>query len=180
MTYKLKELLLKIGSPELEEKRELSWHYFDKEKKDIEAFADLRLLDGGNALVAEQQRFRQDYEDDDGQIHETYVEAFYLHAKKIGENYKVTKLAMDGEEYTNPERQLTELALSMFHSRALDTSIAMLEQSLNKEELCSSFKAASVQDYKAHISEKFNASKLIEKKQTWGVVVPFPKVSRAA
>src|SRR4051812_17593451 len=99
MIYALNDLLTKMGAPEAREKGSMRWHYFDKACQEIGGFAEVRLLDGGQHLVAELKHLRHDYEDDSGENHPSYVESFYLHAVKHGAWYKVTKIAFDGEEY---------------------------------------------------------------------------------
>ena len=135
MFYELKDLLIKMGAPETKEKGHMSWHYFDQDSKEIAGYADVRFIDGDKRLIAEQQHLRRNYEDDHGVVHASYVESFYLHAEKIGAHYKVTKIAFDDEEYQHQQKSIVELGLSIFHSRALDISILMVEQAFNKQDI---------------------------------------------
>src|SRR5437868_2536247 len=131
--YTLHDLLTKMGAPETKEKGHMGWHYFDRATQEITGFAEIRL--SGQALVAELKHLRHNYEDDMGQVHPIYTENFYLHAEKTGARFKVTKVAFDGEEYAHPSKAIIELGLSIFHARALDISILMVEQAFNKQDI---------------------------------------------
>jgi len=170
MFYELKELLIKMGAPETSERGKMSWHYFDKDKKEIEGFATIRFLDDDKSqLVAEQQHLRHNYEDDQGKIHDKYVESFYMYAERIGERYKITKIAFDGEEYQHPQTSIIELGLSLFHSRALDISILMVEQAFNKDDILDRPLYNDSYDF----NNKSAPVAEILKKETWGEVIQF-------
>ena len=165
MLYTLNELLIKMGAPETKEKGSLRWHYFDSAQADIGGFAEVRLVDGGGALVAELKHLRHDREDDFGNVHPFFAESFYMHAKKVGAHYKVTKVAFDGEDYTDPQRSIIELGLSIFHARALDISILMVEQAFNRQDIVQPVTNQNVlcrKDVQA-----------VFRQDAWGVVVPF-------
>lgn len=168
MIYTLHDLLTKMGAPEAAEKGEIRWHYFDKKQAEIGGFAEVRLIDGGKCLVAELKHLRRDYEDDAGKTHTTYIESFYLQARRSGAHYKVTKIAFDGEEYPQPQKAIIELGLSIFHARALDISILMMEQSFNKQDILNPIvdENAQFKNIPANIKEAF-------KREAWGIVVPF-------
>lgn len=179
MLYALNDLLLKMGAPEAAEKGRISWHYFDTEESEMAGSAEIKMIDGGNALTAELKHLRRNYEDDAGRVHSAYEESFYLHAEKNGAYYNVTKIAFDGEEYSHPQKAVVELGLSIFYARALDISILMVEQMFNKQDIFNAVempKAAVAELPKmmvpAHVQKAL-------KKETWGVVIPFP-VRRAA
>lgn len=175
MIYTLNELLTKMGAPETKEKGRLGWHYFDKVEQEVAGFAEIRLINGGQALVAELQRQRHNYEDDAGTVHPTYSESFYLHAEKTGGGYKVTKIAFDGEEYSAPQKPIVELGLSIFHARALEISILMVEQTFNKQDILT-----PVVDEQPQFRGVPVHVKNVLKKETWGTVIPFRPRSSGA
>jgi hypothetical protein len=179
MNYSLEELLMKMGAPETKEKGFIRWHYFDAETGGIAGFAEVRLLDGGKSLVAEMRHPRQDGRGGaeapafdiaagrGGGLHEECVESFYLHAQKTGARYKVTKIAFDGDDYSAPQKSIVELGLSIFHARALDISILMVEQSFNKQDILRPPEAESaVRLQPPPVGDTF-------RKEAWGIVVPF-------
>jgi hypothetical protein len=168
MIYTLNELLTKMGAPEAREKGSLRWHSFDKDKSEITSFAEIRVIDDGRRLIAELQRLRHNYEDDAGTVHPVYIETFYMHAEAIGEKFKVTKVAFDGEEYADPQRSIIELGLSIFHSRALDISILMVEQAFNKQDIL-----RPIIDERPQFRNIPTRTRAPLKKESWGVVVPF-------
>jgi len=136
MIYGLKELLTKMGAPEVYDRGQVEWHYFDSLKNDIAGYAEVRLEAADTRLVAELKHTRENYEDDLGMMHERFEESFYLKAVRVeGEGFKVTELSFDGAEYLNPKRDISELALSLFHARALGISILMVEQAFNKTDI---------------------------------------------
>ena len=168
MIYTLNDLLTKMGAPETKEKGHIRWHYFDKMNDEIGGFAEVRLVDGDNVLVAEMKHLHRDYEDDMGAQHRTYEESFYLQAQKVGMHYKIVKLVLDGEEYLHPQKSIIELGMSIFHSRALDISILMVEQSFNKQDIL-----RPIIDETPHFANIPVNIKSSFKKEAWGVVVPF-------
>lgn len=168
MIYTLPELLTKMGAPEVQEKGHLRWHYFDRTSHEIAGFAQIFLIDGGHRLLAELQHIRHNYEDDSGQVHPAFNESFYLHAERVGTRYKVTKMAFDGEEYPHPPKSVIELGLSLFHARALDISILMMEQSFNKLDILQPVVDENPQFRNIPIQVK-----LPLQREAWGVVVPF-------
>lgn len=168
MIYTLNDLLTKMGAPEAKEKGALRWHYFDKDNEEIGGSAEVRFANGGNTLIAEMHHLRQDYEDDAGTQHRTYTESFYLQAEKTGMHYKVTKVVFDGEAYPMPQKSIIELGLSIFHSRALDISILMVERAFNKQDILRPVidERAQFRNIPVKVKDDF-------KKEAWGVVVPF-------
>lgn len=166
MIYTLNDLLMKMGAPETKEKGEMRWHYFDRASNEVAGYAEIRLLDGGHRLIAEMKHLKRDYEDDAGQMHPLFEESFYLHAERTGAQYKVTKVAFDGEEYAHPQKAIIELGLSIFHARALDISILMMEQAFNKQDILSPVIDENPQFKNIPVREAF-------KKEAWGIVVPF-------
>lgn len=167
MMYALNDLLMKMGAPETKDKGQMRWHYFDKTNSDIAGFAEVTLIDGGTRLVAELQHLRHDYEDEMGRVHASYSESFYMHAERTGSQYKVTKIAFDGDEYAHPQKSVIELGLSLFHSRALDISILMVEQAFNKQDILRPVVDDGPQ------FKNVPVFKTAHKKESWGVVVPF-------
>lgn len=131
MMYALEDLLKKMGAPEVGDKGYIHWRYFDGGELAGSAAVNL----SGGRLIAELKHMRRDYEDDAGRMHPVYAESIYLHAERSGDRYRVTKLALDGEEYSYPQKALVELGLSIFYARCLDISIRMIEQSFNKEDI---------------------------------------------
>jgi hypothetical protein len=133
-TYTLHELLLKMGAPEVEGRGWVHWHYFDKTRRTIAGKAEIRLEDGGDRLVAELTHTRENHTDEDGKLHALYTETFHMKAARAGGNkYRVTDIGFDGEKFRNPPRAMAELGLSLFHARALDISMAMIEQSFSQD-----------------------------------------------
>jgi hypothetical protein len=185
MMYTLDELLMKMGAPEAKEKGQMRWHYFDKTSDasggGSGGYAEVRLLDDGKSLVAEMKHLRPAAEDDDaesliddetGAAEKIYSESLYLYAQRThGARYTVTKIAFDGEEYPHPRKSIIELGLSIFHARALDISILMVEQAFNRQDIV--IPTAETRLPKALPD---TVSQFL-KKESWGVVVPFrPRV----
>lgn len=137
MMYRLEELLAKMGAPEVKERQHIEWHYFDKNKNDLAGYADIRLEAGGERLVAELKRTRENYEDDHGNMHAQFVETFHLIAERTARpgHYRIARIAFDGDVYEAPQKAIIELGLSVFHARALDISIRMVEQTFNKDDI---------------------------------------------
>ena len=176
MLYTLDELLIKMGAPEIKEKGQIRWHYFEKMNDEVGGFAEIRLLDDGACLVAEMKQLRlidiedlRDGEDPDA-AEGAYAESLYLYARRTGTHYEVTKVAFDGEEYPHPQKSVIELGLSIFHARALDISILMVEQAFNRQDIIRPVIDAHSQlkNVPANIKSSF-------KKDAWGIVVPFRK-----
>lgn len=174
MMYSLHDLLAKMGAPEVKEKGQMRWHYFDADTGEISGFAEIRLIDGGERLIAELSHVRHNYEDDTGRFHASYTESFYLHAERSGIHYNVTTIAFDGEAYPRPQKAVIELGLSIFHARALDISILMVEQAFNKQDIlrpvqedAAAFKGVPVR----RKTQPMPAA--IPRAESWGVVVPF-------
>ena len=168
MIYELTDLLMKMGAPEALERRTMSWHYFDRASDEMAGFAEVSLLDNGNRLVAELKHNRRNYDDDRGHTHACFTESFYLHAERTGTRYRVTKICFDGDEYNHPQKGIVELGLSIFHSRALDISILMVEQAFNKQDILD----PAADDGRPFKNVPVYLKKTV-KKETWGVVVPF-------
>lgn len=170
MIYTLNELLTKMGAPEVREKNRIEWHYFDAARSDLAGYAEVRLEAGGRRLVAELRHTRENYEDDHGDIHAQFEETFHLVAERAGpERYKITQLAFDGAEYAEPSRAVAELGLSMFHARALDISILMVEQMFNKQDI-----TEAAEEPEFNYGHKVIFSRLVAPpRASFGVVIPF-------
>lgn len=168
MIYTLEDLLTKMGAPEVRENGAMRWHYFDKAGKDTSGFAEIRLIDDGERLIAELTHPGQP--DEKSGRGSTRDENFYLHAQKRGRQYKVTKIAFDGEEYVHPQKSIVELGLSIFHARVLNISILMIEQAFNKGDILDT----NGQDKEeAFLFEVTPTAKAPTHEKSWGVVIPF-------
>ncbi len=163
MMYTLDELLMKMGAPETREKGQIRWHYFDRKSDEIGGFAEVRLLDGGVTLVAELRQWGSGQQDGGD------VESLYLHACRSGSRYAVTKIAFDGEEYPQPPKSVIELGLSIFHARALDISILMVEQAFNRDDIVHHAQPEQPMLQNAYVTRRLQSARA----QEWGVVVPF-------
>lgn len=176
MLYAINDLLQKMGAPEAKERGRIEWHYFDAVKKNLEGFAEIRFEAGGERLVAEMKQIKKNYEDDAGKLHPVYTESFYLYAERTARAgyYRVTKISLDGEDYNNPQKGVIELGLSVFHARALDISIRMMEQVFNKQDILE-----PVIDPMPKFRDLFASQKPAQapvpplKREEWGVVIPF-------
>lgn len=148
MIYHLRELLKKMGAPDLGDKRRLEWYYFDKARNQLAGFAEIRLEAGGEFLVAELKRYQDNHIDDNGKKHERFEESFFLYAERTArpDHYRVTRLSFDGEDYGHPTKPIIELGLGVFHARALDISIRMVEQTFNKGDMLDNTAEAPVND----------------------------------
>jgi hypothetical protein len=169
--YPLQELLMKMGAPEVREKRRIEWHYFDRKRNALAGSASIRLEAGGERLVAELKHIRENYEDDSGKTHALYEESFFLHAERTGAGqYRVIKIAFDESEYLQPQKSVIELGLSVFHSRALDISVRMVEQAFNREDIIE-----PVVDVASQLKRVFVANQAAKAPYipSGGVVVPF-------
>ncbi len=172
MIYHLHDLLLKMGAPEIREKGRLEWFYFDKASNAMAGYANIRLEAGGEFLVAELKRYQENHIDDNGDKHDRFEESFFLYAERTArpDHYRVTRLSFDGEDYGHPTKPIIELGLSVFHARALDISIRMVEQTFAKEDIVE-------QEFSAHMPPASFAAKTMPVKsaqqQAYGVVVPF-------
>lgn len=178
MMYTLDELLKKMGAPEAKERGQIRWHYFDQHNDEIGGFAEVRLLDGGATLVAEVRRLRDGMQDELLGVAEDglYNETLYLHARRSGSRYDVTKIAFDGEEYSRPQKSVIELGLSLFHARALDISILMVEQAFNKQDIMQPSAAAEHANFRgvpSRVKEGRLKDEFSKEKSSWGVVIPF-------
>ena len=174
MMYSLHDLLMKMGAPEVREKGRMEWHYFDKKKNALAGFAEIRLDAGGERLTAEMRHLRHNYSDDEGRFHSAYTETFFLHAERTARpgHYRVTKLSLDGDDYPNPAKGIVELGLSVFHARALDISIRMMEQVFNKQDILDTAPAAApskqpLPRFKSVLKDD------VAPKERFGVVIPF-------
>lgn len=171
MIYTLHELLGKMGAPEVKEKRRIEWHYFDAEKTSIAGHAEIRLEAGGERLIAEINRTCEDFEDDHGKIHAVYDDRFFLAAERTArpDHYRITALIFDGIQYERPTKAVIELGLSIFHARALDTSMRMIEQTFNKQDITERApeKELVFKNYFSKKREKREAPPVC-------VVIPFP------
>lgn len=137
MIYDLQSLLLKMGAPEVREKGDISWHYFDAAKNRIAGAAEIRLEAGGERLIAELKHIRENVEDDNGKTHPVYVDSFFMAAERTARpgHYRIIRMAFDGEVYDKPKQNIVELGLGIFHARALDISLRMVEQTFNKQDI---------------------------------------------
>lgn len=137
MIYDLQSLLLKMGAPEVREKGDISWHYFDAAKNRIAGAAEIRLEAGGERLIAELKHIRENVEDDNGKTHPVYVDNFFMAAERTARpgHYRIIRMAFDGEVYDKPKQNIVELGLGIFHARALDISLRMVEQTFNKQDI---------------------------------------------
>lgn len=133
MIYHLRDLLQKMGAPELRDRKRLEWYYFDKTRNTIAGYAEIRLEAGGEFVVAELKR----YHEADGQNEERFEESFFLYAERTArpEHYRITRMTFDGQDYGHPTKPISELGLGVFHARALDISIRMIEQTFNKGDM---------------------------------------------
>ncbi|MDE1152861.1 MAG: hypothetical protein PW788_10025 [Micavibrio sp.] len=169
MMYALNDLLQKMGAPEVRERGHIEWHYFDKTKNALEGFAEIRLEAGGERLVAEMKSIRENYIDDLGETHPVYTESFYLYAERTARAgyYRINKLSLDGDDYNSPQKGVVELGLSVFHARALDISIRMVEQVFNKQDILE-----PIIDPTPKFRAMFSQQKEI-RRESFGVVIPF-------
>ena len=173
MLYSLHDLLIKMGAPEVREKGRMEWHYFDKKKNALAGFAEIRLEAGGERLTAEMRHLRHNYSDDTGKLHPEYTETFYMYAERTARpgHYRITKISLDGDDYANPAKGIVELGLSVFHARALDISIRMMEQVFNKQDILDTAMPAPsdrpLPRFQAVLKED------IAPKERFGVVIPF-------
>lgn len=137
MIYTLHDLLGKMGAPEAKEKGRIEWHYFNEDKTSIAGRAEIRIEAGGERLIAEINRTCANYEDDEGRLHAVYDDRFYLAAERTARpnHYRITVLTFDGIQYERPTKAVIELGLSIFHARALNTNMRMIEQTFNKQDI---------------------------------------------
>ena len=175
--YALNDLLMKMGAPEVRERGRIEWHYFDKARNGLAGFAEIRLEAGGERLIAEMKHIKENYEDDQGKVHPIYTESFYLYAERTARagHYRVNKISLDGADYSNPQKGIIELGLSVFHARALDISIRMVEQVFNKQDIVEPANAPAADPLPAFKASFAPApvQKPAPKKEEWGVVIPF-------
>src|SRR5690606_27824380 len=119
-----------------------------------------------------------------GNVHAQFVETFHLLAERAARpgHYRVTRVAFDGDAYDNPQKAIMELALGVFHARALDISILMVEQTFNKDDILSPGSKDDIFAPQAQSSEKRDFSFFATRPETpaaaprkegFGVVVPF-------
>ena len=176
MMYRLDELLQKMGAPEVREKQHIEWHYFDKTKNDLAGFAEIRLEAQGERLVAELKRTRENYEDDQGSVHAQFEETFHLTAERTArpDHYRITRIAFDGDVYDTPGKPIIELGLSVFHARALDISILMVEQAFNKDDILAPQAPSERMDFGFYLNKKeIMPPQKLAAKQVASNVVPF-------
>jgi hypothetical protein len=175
MLYSLHDLLIKMGAPEAREKGRMEWHYFDKKKNALAGFAEIRLEAGGERLTAEMRHLHENFSDEDGAFHREYTESFYLYAERTARpgHYRVTKIALDGEEYANPSKGIVELGLSVFHARALDISIRMMEQVFNKQDILEPVTTTTASKAPRREFKREILQEAVAPKERFGVVIPF-------
>lgn len=135
MSYSLTELLAKLGAPEVEETEHVRWSYFKTKNTEIAGFAEIRLEDDGQRLVAELRHWKQDTTGNHDPDTDRAWESFYLHAVRPTPDgrFTVTRLSFDDEDYTYPAKAIVELGASVFHARALEISIQMMEQAFRQQ-----------------------------------------------
>ncbi len=173
MIYGLNDLLQKMGAPEVRERGRIEWHYFDKVKNALNGCAEIRLEAGGERLRAEMKNIKENFTDDAGDTHPVYTESFYLYAERTARagHYRINKISLDGDDYNNPQKGVIELGLSVFHARALDISIRMVEQVFNKQDILEPVAEPMIDD-----APKFRALFAAQKeirRESFGVVIPF-------
>ncbi len=174
MLYSLHDLLAKMGAPEVKERNRMEWHYFDKKKNALAGFAEIRLEAGGERLVAEMSHLRENYADDEGKVHAEYIESFHLVAERTARpgHYRIVKISLDGDDYPTPSKSIVELGLSVFHARALDISIRMMEQVFNKQDILEPVSVTTAS--RQQVLPRFRAAVKEEPpKERFGVVIPF-------
>ena len=172
MMYALEDLLKKMGTPEALERTRVEWHYFDKAFSDLAGFAEVRIEGKGARVVAELRQVRENVADDHGIVHAQVEESFRLVASRMpGGLYKIETLSFDGAEYANPPRNITELGLSVFHARALDISILMVEQMFNKHDITDV--AAEPEEFVTGRRAIFARLDSVAQRASFGVVIPF-------
>jgi len=179
MIYALDDLLVKMGAPEVKEKGRVEWHYFDPADKKLAGHANIRLEAGGEFLVAELKRMHDNFEDDDGNVHAHYEEKFFLYAERAARagHYRITRVAFDGQDYGNPQKSVIELGLSVFHARALDISIRMVEQTFNKQDILELRDEAPMPTRKPSFKSFFMQQTKPQPKQS-AVIIPFrPRIA---
>lgn len=137
MIYAIDELLTKMGAPDAAEKKQVEWFYFTKPEKEIAGMASIRFEANGERLIAELKHVRDNVEDDDGNIVARQTDKFFLAAERTARHghYRVVNLSFDDVSHDKPSKAVIELGLSMFHAKALDISLRMLEQSFNKDDM---------------------------------------------
>ena len=182
MIYSLEELLTKMGAPEVKERGHMRWHYFDTvpgSDSDTGAggFAEIRLEDG--ILTAEMQQTRSAEQKDENQHDSFYLRAERTKGSAGGGRFEVTEIAFDGTRYAQPQKPVIELGLSIFHARALDISILMVEHAFNRQDI-----VRPVIDTRAILSgvpiRRKEAAPAPEK-ATFGTVIPFrPRAQTSA
>lgn len=174
MIYHLNELLTKMGAPEAREKPRLEWYYFSDTKdgagSEIAGYADIRFDMGGERLVAELKAPRSEDEIDASPDAATH-DRFHMVAERTARPFyfRITEMSFDGETYTRPSKAIIELGLSLFHAKALDISIRMVEQSFNKEDMLE-IKDEDPRKGLRNIPVRHRIEKPAE---TFGVVIPF-------
>jgi len=171
MIYHLNELLTKMGAPEAREKPRLEWYYFDETGSEIAGYADIRFDLGGERLVAELKAPRTAEEIDTAPDAATH-DRFHMVAERTARPFyfRITEITFDGETYTRPSKAIIELGLSLFHARALDISIRMVEQSFNKEDMLE-MKDEDPRKGLRNIPVRRRAAETPA--ETFGVVIPF-------
>lgn len=171
MIYTLHELLGKMGAPEAKEKGRIEWHYFNEDKTSIAGRAEIRLEAGGERLIAEINRTCENFEDDEGKLHAVYDDRFYLAAERTArpDHYRITMLTFDGIQYERPTKAVIELGLSIFHARALDTNMRMVEQTFNKQDI-----VEPAAESEAVFKNYFVKKRAKKETAPTCVVIPFP------
>lgn len=174
MAYILQDLLKKIGSPEVQVKKESRWYYTDDTDSEYGGFADIKLQQDNMVLTVDLYHRKNKYEDDIGTIHSEKVESFSMQAERSLKDglFYITSLAFDGEVYDPKDEAMFELGCSVFYSRAVEISTAMMRQE---------FRKAHYQEESKFISAGGTVQRLMTEQSSdaWGVVVPFPTRKRA-
>ena len=89
--------------------------------------------------------------------------------------------SLDGEDYSNPQKGVIELGLSVFHARALDISIRMVEQVFNRQDITeqplsepqAEPKPDPARQFRAQFQQPQPQPPAPIRKEEWGVVIPF-------
>lgn len=170
MIYHLNELLTKMGAPEAREKPRLEWYYFDDTGSAIAGYADIRFDLGGERLVAELKAPRTADEIDISPDAATH-DRFHMVAERTARPFyfRITEMTFDGETYTRPSKAVIELGLSLFHAKALDISIRMVEQSFNKEDMLE----VKDEDPRKGLRNIPVRRRMDKPAENFGVVIPF-------
>lgn len=171
MDYDLKELLHKMGVPDVAETGSVKWHYMDTRDQDVGGFADVRLDNSGRGLTVELRHWKKDFENDEGEIQSRHTESFLLTARRLGDSdlFRITGISFDGTEYNADDAAMIELGCGIFHARAVEINTLMVEQRFKALEKEMDALPSSTEDLK----KRFQATLEEKAQEMWGIVVPF-------